>query len=263
MCEDGGGSLYEPRVGYQMMQVREQELERALQERAGHRTPVTGVEYVWAVGVGGLRDAGVLKGVRAMVARVYGGEDWFVRDEGGTGRAECLYERKGGRGGGVRFIVARQTADDRWARGRAAHGAGDEARSRQEAPNRCPNGPLSNTPWGVNQRTGEGAGTSGARATAAATTTGQAAGERAGAAAATGTAGPDVDVAGAAGEGVVVGEQAGEGEARDGAIVEGEGGGRADASGGGTGEDGRKRDREGGGDTMDQGGERGEGGRAV
>ena len=158
LCGDGGGSLYEPRVGYQMMQVREQELERALQERAGYRAPVTGVEYVWAAGVGGLRDAGVLKGVRAMVARVYGGEDWFVRDEGGTGRAECLYERKGGRGGGVRFIVARQTADDRWARGRAAHEAGDEARSRQEAPSRCLNGPLSNTPWGVNQRTEEGAG---------------------------------------------------------------------------------------------------------
>ena len=81
-----------------MMQVGEQALESALRERALHRGPVTGVEYVRAVGVRGLRDAGVLLGVRAMVARVYGGEEWFVRDEGGTGRAECLYERNGGRG---------------------------------------------------------------------------------------------------------------------------------------------------------------------
>ena len=59
-----------------------------------------------------------------MVARVYGGEEWFVRDEGGTGRAECLYERKGGRGREVRFIVARLTGGDGWARGRAARDGG-------------------------------------------------------------------------------------------------------------------------------------------
>ena len=74
-----------PREGYQMMQVGERELECALRERATHRAPVTGVEYVWAIGVEGLRGAGVLKGVRAMVARVYGGEEWFVGDEGVPG----------------------------------------------------------------------------------------------------------------------------------------------------------------------------------
>ena len=122
--EDGGGSLYEPREGYQMMQIGERALESWFRERALHREPVTGVEYVWAAGVEGLRDAGVLQGVRAMVARVYGGEEWFVRDEGGTGRAECLYERKGGRGREVRFIVARLTGGDGWARGRAARDGG-------------------------------------------------------------------------------------------------------------------------------------------
>ena len=132
--EDSGGSLYEPREGYQMMQVGERALESALRERALHREPVAGVEYVWAAGVEGLRDAGVLQGVRAMVARVYGGEEWFVRNEGGTGRAECLYERKRGRGREVKFIVARLTGDDRWARDRVARdGGADRAWSRGRA----------------------------------------------------------------------------------------------------------------------------------
>ena len=67
-----------------MMQIGERALESALRERALHREPATGVEYVRAVGVRGLRNAGVLQGVRAMVARVHRGEEWFVRDEGGT-----------------------------------------------------------------------------------------------------------------------------------------------------------------------------------
>ena len=39
LCEDGGGSLYEPREGYQMMQIGERALESALRERALRREP--------------------------------------------------------------------------------------------------------------------------------------------------------------------------------------------------------------------------------
>ena len=94
--EAWGGSLYEPRPEFQMMQVEAKELEAELALRADRRVPTTGVEYVCVQGVEGLRDAGVLSGVRAMVARVYGGEEWYVNDDG-CGRAECLYERAGTR----------------------------------------------------------------------------------------------------------------------------------------------------------------------
>ena len=121
-----GSSLYEPRPGYQMMQVEAGDLEKELQKREALHAPVTGVEYVCVKGVQGLREAGVLAGVRAMVARVYGGEEWYVHDEGGTGRVECLYER-GSRGAHeVMFIVARLTGDDEWARRRATRAAGDD-----------------------------------------------------------------------------------------------------------------------------------------
>jgi len=72
-----GSSLYEPRPGYQMMQVEAGDLEKELQTREARHAPVTGVEYVCVKGVKGLREAGVLAGVRAMVARVYGGEEWY------------------------------------------------------------------------------------------------------------------------------------------------------------------------------------------
>ena len=115
-----GGSLYVPREKYQMMQVDAEGLELELERRAARRAPPTGVEYVRVKGVKGLREAGVLKGVRAMVARVYGGEGWYVHDEGGTGRVECLYEpkRRGGRGE-VEFIVARMVDGEGWAASRA------------------------------------------------------------------------------------------------------------------------------------------------
>ena len=54
-----------------MMQVEAKELEAELALRADRRVPTTGVEYVCVQGVDGLRDAGVLSGMRAMVARVY------------------------------------------------------------------------------------------------------------------------------------------------------------------------------------------------
>ena len=112
---DGGSSLYEPREGYQMMRVAARELEGALRERAERREPVTGVEFVRVQGVQGLRGAGVLQGVRAMAARVYAGEEWYVQDDGGTGRIECLYERAKRGAGAVQFVVARLTTEDRWA----------------------------------------------------------------------------------------------------------------------------------------------------
>ena len=62
-------SLYAPRPGYGMMRVEAEELERALEEREAKRAPVLGVEFVRAQGVQGLKEAGVLQGVRAMSAR--------------------------------------------------------------------------------------------------------------------------------------------------------------------------------------------------
>ena len=115
---EGHRSLYEPRPGFGMMRVEAEELERALEERETARAPVLGVEFVRAQGVQGLKEAGVLQGVRAMSARVYAGEDWYVHDEGGTGRIECLYERARTGAGVVQYVVARLTDDDRWARDR-------------------------------------------------------------------------------------------------------------------------------------------------
>ena len=189
-----------------MMQVGAEDLEQVLDRREARWGPPTGVEYVRVTGVRGLKEAGVLKGVRAMVARVYGGEGWYVHDAGGTGRVECLYEskRKGGRHE-VKFVVARMVDGEGWEAGRAevareagvregagtgqmAGGVGDPEPGanhiRQEDTSRWPDGPLNNTPWGVIQRTGEGTRNAGARATGAATTTGRVAdgGKEAGAA---------------------------------------------------------------------------------
>ena len=119
-------SLYEPRPGYGMMRVEAEELERALEEREARRAPVLGVEFVRAQGVQGLKEAGVLQGVRAMSARVYAGEEWYVHDEGGTGRIECLYERARKGACAVQYVVARLTDEDRWAReGRQPEGSDD------------------------------------------------------------------------------------------------------------------------------------------
>ena len=107
--------MYEPREGYHMMRVEAGELEGALREREVRREPVTGVEFLRVQGVQGLRGEGVLQGVRAMAARVYAGEDWYVQDDGGTGRVECLYEKARRGRGVVKFVVARLTAEDRWA----------------------------------------------------------------------------------------------------------------------------------------------------
>ena len=76
---------------------------------------MTGVEFLRVQGVQGLRGEGVLQGVRAMAARVYAGEDWYVQDDGGTGRVECLYEKARRGRGVVKFVIARLTAEDRWA----------------------------------------------------------------------------------------------------------------------------------------------------
>ena len=57
-----------------MMQVEAKELDAGslrCEQRADQRVPAAGIEYICVQGVEGLRDAGVLSGVRAMVARVY------------------------------------------------------------------------------------------------------------------------------------------------------------------------------------------------
>ena len=71
--------------------------------------------------------AGVLAGVRAMMARVYGGEEWYVHDEGGTGRIECLYERDSRGKHEVTFIVARLTASQATTGGRGEAGSATAA----------------------------------------------------------------------------------------------------------------------------------------
>ena len=76
---------------------------------------MTGVEFLRVQGVQGLRGAGVLQGVRAVAGRVYAGGEWYVQDDGGTGRVECLYEKARRGGGAVKFVIARLTAEDRWA----------------------------------------------------------------------------------------------------------------------------------------------------
>ena len=111
----GEGGLYEPRIGYQTMQVGPDELEAQLARRAAGRAPRAGVEYVRVTGVRGLQEAGLLKGARAMMARVYGGEEWYVNDRGGTGRVECMYEKKRKGEGITRFVIARLVDSDRWA----------------------------------------------------------------------------------------------------------------------------------------------------
>ena len=50
-----------------------------------------------------------------MAARVYTGEDWHIQDDGSPGRVDCLYERARGGVSEVKFVVARLTAEDRWA----------------------------------------------------------------------------------------------------------------------------------------------------
>ena len=66
-----------------------------------------------------------------MVARVYGGEEWYVNDDG-CGRAECLYERAGTRVHATRFIIARRVGDDRWERHGDERGVDDEYDGGQE-----------------------------------------------------------------------------------------------------------------------------------
>ena len=66
-----------------------------------------------------------------MVARVYGGAEWYVNDDG-CGRAECLYERAGPRVHVTRFIVARRVGDDRWERNGDERGVDDEYDGGQE-----------------------------------------------------------------------------------------------------------------------------------
>ena len=63
-----------------------------------------------------------------MAARVFGGEGWYVNDEGGTGRVECLYEGKRRGRREVKFIVARLVDRERWEAGRVAATVGAGAR---------------------------------------------------------------------------------------------------------------------------------------
>jgi hypothetical protein len=124
--EGRGGSLYTPKHNCQMMQVEARELNEELRRRRATRHPVTGIEYVRVKGVQGLREAGVLAGVRAMVARVYGSEAWYVEEEGYAERVACLYEGSSRGKHTVTFIVARMTGEDRWARRRAERNETDE-----------------------------------------------------------------------------------------------------------------------------------------
>ena len=246
-----------------MMQVGTEDLDQELARRARRWAPPAGVEYVRATGVQGLREAGVLKGVRAMAARVFGGEGWYVSDEGGTGRVECLYEGKRRGRREVKFIVARLVDRERWEAGRVAATVGAGARAEGAAAgtgvggggapepdlhhtgpateHRCPVGPLSHTPMGDIQRAGVAGEDCGARAAADAKAAAAAEGGRAEMAAAYRVpVGPLGDIhMGVIQRTVETGGARGE---------------RAAADMTGADKDGRKRDRGGGADDMDQGG---------
>ena len=71
----GGGSLLEPEHDHFMMQVGAEELDNELRRRAAARGAAPeGVAFRVVTGVAGLEEAGLLRGVRAMVARIYGGQ---------------------------------------------------------------------------------------------------------------------------------------------------------------------------------------------
>ena len=57
-----------------------------------------------------------------MMARIYGGEEWYVGGDRSRRRVECLYERDTGGEHTVQFIVAVRTGDDGWARRRVGRG---------------------------------------------------------------------------------------------------------------------------------------------
>ena len=97
----GGGSLLEPEHDHFMMQVGAEELDNELRRRAAARGAAPeGVEFRVVTGVAGLEEAGLLRGVRAMVARIYGGQGW----RRAQGRAESLYMRHAQHA--VHFVVA-------------------------------------------------------------------------------------------------------------------------------------------------------------
>ena len=76
-----------------MMRTEGEQLEEALRARGRLRGEATvGIRYIVVEGTSTLNNLGLLKGVRAMVNRIYGGEAWWV--EGARTRVECLYRRE-------------------------------------------------------------------------------------------------------------------------------------------------------------------------
>ena len=114
-----GKSVYTPErptgedgtTGGVMMRANGAELDSELARRAeAHGGAERGVRYLVVEGLEGLRDANLLKGARAMVNRVYGGEEWWLESD--RNRVECLY-RQGGEH--RRFVLALTDAEDRGA----------------------------------------------------------------------------------------------------------------------------------------------------
>ena len=112
-----------------MMRTEGEQLEEALRERGRLRGEATvGIRYIVVEGTSTLNNLGLLKGVRAMVNRIYGGEAWWV--EGARTRVECLYRREAA-SRPTRYVVAieepeaREDSEDGL---RDGTGAGDPAR---------------------------------------------------------------------------------------------------------------------------------------
>ena len=113
-----------------MMRAEGAELDGALASRAAaHGEPGTGVRYVVVEGKEGLERANWLKGARAMMNRIYGGEEWWI--ESTRSRIDSLYAQ-GGRD--RRFVLALADDGGGTAGGPSADGAAGPAGAEADAP---------------------------------------------------------------------------------------------------------------------------------
>ena len=97
-----GDSLFEPTMGCRIMQVGGAALDAELAGRRGRYGEPEGIELEEYEGLAELKEAGLLKGARAMVNRVYGSAAWYVEWDGAD--VDALYKPRRE----TRFVVARR-----------------------------------------------------------------------------------------------------------------------------------------------------------
>ena len=85
-----GDSLFEPTLGCRIMQVGGAELDAELAGRRGRYGEPEGIELEEYNGLAELKEAGLLKGARAMANRVYGSAAWYVEWDGAD--IDALYK---------------------------------------------------------------------------------------------------------------------------------------------------------------------------